>query len=58
MIPIGTGTLNPKTPFHVAFTLKASCNVDTTPVKLTVDSSRTGPAFIGIGGDFPPAKPG
>ena len=52
MIPIGTGTLNPETPFHVAFTLKASCDVDTTPVKLTVDPSHTGPAFIGIGGDF------
>jgi O-glycosyl hydrolase len=52
VIPVGTGTLNPESPFHVAFTLKASCDVDTTPVKLTVDPSRTGPAFIGIGGDF------
>ena len=44
LIPIGAGTLS--------FTLKASCDVDSTPVKLTVDSDRSGPAFIGIGGNF------
>ena len=52
LIPIGTGTLNPDTPFHVAFTLKATCDVDTVPVTLTVNPARTGPAFIGIGGNF------
>ena len=52
LIPIGTGTLNPETPFHTTFTLKAACDVDTTPVKLAVDPARTGPAFVGIGGNF------
>jgi hypothetical protein len=52
LIPIGTGTLNPDTPFHAAFTLKATCDLDTTPVKLTLDPSKTGPAFVGIGGNF------
>jgi O-glycosyl hydrolase len=52
LIPIGTGTLNPDTPFHAAFTLKATCDVDTAPVTLTVNPARTGPAFIGIGGNF------
>jgi hypothetical protein len=52
LIAVGTGTLNPGTPFHVAFTLKATCDLDTVPVKLTINSSRTGPAFIGIGGNF------
>jgi hypothetical protein len=52
LIPIGTGALDPAAPFHAAFTLKASCDVDTTPVKLAVNAERTGPAFIGIGGNF------
>jgi hypothetical protein len=52
LIPIGTGTLGPGAPFHVVFTLKASCDLDTAPVNLTLDPTRTGPAFIGIGGNF------
>ena len=52
LIPIGTGNLAPGAPFHVAFTLKASCDVDTVPVKLTVNPARTGPGFLGIGGNF------
>ena len=52
LIPIGTGTLNPGAPFHCAFTLKATCDLDATPVKLAVDPQQTGPAFIGIGGNF------
>ena len=52
LIPIGTGTLNPGTPFHCAFTLKATCDLDATPVKLAVDPQQSGPAFIGIGGNF------
>jgi hypothetical protein len=52
VIPIGTGNLNPDAPFHIAFTLKASCDVDSAPVKLTVNPDRTGPGFLGIGGNF------
>jgi len=52
VIPIGTGNLTPDAPFHAAFTLKASCDVDTTPVKLAVNPDRAGPGFIGIGGNF------
>ena len=52
LIAVGNGDLAPATPFHTAFTLKASCDVDTTPVNLTVDPAKTGPGFIGIGGNF------
>jgi hypothetical protein len=52
LIPIGTGNLEPGAPYHAAFTLKASCDVDTTPVKLTVNPGRPGPAFLGVGGNF------
>jgi hypothetical protein len=52
LIPVGAGTLDPGKPFQAAFTLKASCDVDAVPVKLAVDAERSGPAFIGIGGNF------
>ena len=52
LIAVGAGNLSPDAPFHVAFTLKASCDVDTAPVKLTVNPDHTGPGFIGIGGNF------
>ena len=50
--PIGTGNLTPGSPFHSAFTLNASCDNDVAPVKLTLDPSRPGPAFVGVGGNF------
>jgi hypothetical protein len=52
LIPIGAGGLEPGATFHTAFTLKASCDMDTTPVKLTLNPDRAGPAFIGVGGNF------
>ena len=52
LVPIGTGTLNPDKPFHAAFTLKASCDLDAAPVKLTLNPARTGPPFLGMGGNF------
>ena len=52
LIAVGAGNLGPDAPFHVAFTLKATCDVDSVPVKLTVDPTHTGPGFIGIGGNF------
>ncbi len=50
--PIGTDTLGPGTPFHASFTLKATCDLDKAPVTLTLDPSRTGPSFAGVGGNF------
>jgi len=52
LIPIVTGTLNAGTPYHLSFTLKATCDVDSAPVTLTLDPAQTGPAFAGIGGNF------
>jgi hypothetical protein len=52
LVPIGTGTLNPDKPFHAAFTLKASCDLDAAPVTLTLNPARTGPPFLGMGGNF------
>jgi hypothetical protein len=52
LIPIATGTLTAATPYHLALTLKAACDVDNAPVNLTLDPTRTGPAFAGIGGNY------
>ena len=51
LIAVGNGNLDPAKPFHTAFTLKAACDVDSVPVNLTVDPAKTGPGFIGIGGN-------
>jgi O-glycosyl hydrolase len=50
--PLSTGILAAGQTVHAHFTLKASGSVDKAPVHVTVDPSRPGSPFDGIGGNF------
>ncbi len=50
--PLGKGRLARGQSVHARFTLKATGDIDKSPVKLALDPSRPGPAFDGVGGNF------
>jgi len=50
--PINMGNLTNGQSSHLNFTLKASGDVDKTPVKLTIDPAHPGDSFDGVGGNF------
>jgi O-glycosyl hydrolase len=51
-IPIQAGKLTARQTVQAAFTIKASGDVDKTPVAVSIDPSRPGSVFDGIGGNF------